>query len=286
MKYFNRIKQIFWNYSFNKENLIRKLENIDDFTLKRVTSALKQVLSYDIFNNEKDRMEKVEGLRQELLSSTKVINIEDYGACNPNLNLSEKEMYKGRILRKTIGEAIKSSISHIKGVLLFKLIRELKPLNCLELGTALGISALYQLAALEMNNKGRLITIEGAASVAEIAKENFEKLGLSRFSLRIGKFLDILESIINEVKPIDFVFIDGHHDEYATLNYFETIFPSLSDNAILVFDDIRWSKGMKRAWKTLIDDVRFKYTIDLFEIGICIISNSNNKKESFKSFLK
>ncbi len=286
MKYIWKIVNKIWSYLFTKERLMHKLESADDYALKSVANALRNVLNYIILDAEKDWVEKIELIRKELLNSKKVITIEDYGAHAPNLNLTDEDMYKGKILKKTVGEATKSSISYNKGFLLFKLIREFKPSFCLELGTALGISASFQLAALEMNNKGRLITIEGAKSVAEIARENFKKLGLSRIYSEIGRFQDILELVINEVNPIDFVFIDGHHDEYATLNYFETIFPSLSDNAILVFDDIRWSKGMKRAWKTLINDARFKYTIDLFKIGICIISNSNNKKESFKSFLK
>ena len=48
-----------------------------------------------------------------------------------------------------------------------------------------------------------------------------------------------MELIISEIKPIDFVFIDGHHEEGATLNYFKIIAPSLSYYAILGFDDIR-----------------------------------------------
>ena len=269
-----------------RRRVLKKLERIDVDTLKSVAFALRDVINLNITKEEKFWIEKIEKLRRKLNTLTMQIIIEDYGAGAPDINLTEDDIHKGRILKKTIGEAVKGSVSYIKGLTLFKLARELKPSICLELGTALGISSSYIAAALELNSIGNLITIEGAKSVAEIARENFKKLGLSRIYSEIGRFQDILELVINEDKPIDFVFIDGHHDEYATLNYFETIFPSLSDNAILVFDDIRWSKGMKRAWKTLIDDVRFKYTIDLFEIGICIISNSNNKKESFKSFLK
>ena len=286
MKYIRKIVKKIWSYLFTKERLMHKLESADDYTLKSVVNALRNVLNYIILDAEKDWVEKIELIRKDLLNSKKVITIEDYGAHAPNLNLTEEDMYKGKILKKTVGEATKSSISNNKGFLLFKLIRELKPSLCLELGTALGISASFQLAALEMNNKGRLITIEGAKSVAEIARENFKKLGLPRISVRIGKFQDILELVVNEIKPIDFVFIDGHHDKDATLNYFEKIYPSLSDKAILVFDDIRWSKGMKQAWKTLVKDIRIKFTIDLIEFGICIISNSNIKKQRFKLIIK
>ena len=45
--------------------------------------------------------------------------------------------------------------------------------------------------------------------------------------------------------------IDGHHDEQATIAYFEKFIPYLSKNSIIVFDDISWSDGMRRAWNTI-----------------------------------
>jgi hypothetical protein len=47
----------------------------------------------------------------------------------------------------------------------------------------------------------------------------------------------------------------------------------LADGALLVFDDISWSGGMKRAWKTIILDERVKISVDLRQIGICIIDS-------------
>jgi hypothetical protein len=39
---------------------------------------------------------------------------------------------------------------------------------------------------------------------------------------------------------------------------------------ILVFDDIRWSDGMKQAWRVLKKDVRFQLVVDLHGVGICM----------------
>ena len=114
-----------------------------------------------------------------------------------------------------------------------------------------------------MNNRGKLITIEGSKSVAEITRQNFKDLGLSRIYSEIGRFQDILELVINEI----------------------IIAPSLSDLAILVFNDLDWSKGMKRAWKAVISDNRIKFSINLIKMGICVISKSKNKKRNFKLLL-
>jgi len=289
MKFTNIILKKFRNFFYKnlKRGIeLRKLGSIDDNTLNSIVRALKHVINDNVSKEEKFWVDKIENLRRNLLNSTNEITIIDCGAISPNICLTAVEKDKGRILKKTIGEATKGSVPYIRGLLLFKLIREFQPLICLELGTALGISSSYQSAALELNNRGRIVTIEGTKSVAEVARQNHKILGLSRVITKIGKFKNVLETIINEIKPVDFVFIDGHHEETATLNYFNTIVPSLSDYAILVFDDIGWSKGMKRAWKALTQDNRIKFAINLIGIGICVISKSESKKRDFKLLLK
>ena len=44
-----------------------------------------------------------------------------------------------------------------------RLVRELRPHSCLELGTGVGVSAGYQAAAMELNGVGRLLTLDGSA---------------------------------------------------------------------------------------------------------------------------
>ena len=70
---------------------------------------------------------------------------------------------------------------------------------------------------------------------------------------------------------IDYAFIDGHHDQDATIDYFRQIKPHLSPNAVLVFDDISWSDGMKKAWKTIKNDKDIEVYVDLFVVGVCIV---------------
>ena len=46
----------------------------------------------------------------------------------------------------------------------------------MELGTCIGISAAYQAAAIKLNEKGKLITLEGSVERTKIANENFMNL--------------------------------------------------------------------------------------------------------------
>ncbi len=132
----------------------------------------------------------------------------------------------------------------------------------MELGTCLGITAAYQAAALEINQSGKLVTLEGAEPLAELACDNFKRLRLSRATVRVGRFQDILGAILREQAPIDFAFIDGHHDGDATVGYFREILPFLSEGAILVFDDILWYETMKIAWQRIRAHRQVKTSVD------------------------
>lgn len=127
-----------------------------------------------------------------------------------------------------------------------------------------------------------MITIEGSDEVAKVAQANIHDLELNNVEIRIGRFDQQLPEILEELVEVDFAFIDGHHDEHATLEYFERIHPYLSTQAIIVFDDINWSEGMKRAWKQIVDDPRIKYSFDLNAMGVCFLDQNRKTKSHFK----
>ena len=86
------------------------------------------------------------------------------------------------------------------------------------------------------------------------------------------RFQDVLDKVLNESRPVDFAFIDGHHDENATMRYFDQLIPFLANQGVvLVFDDISWSPGMKKAWKKIKVDERVKFSVDLRKVGICLM---------------
>mgnify|MGYP000079522577 FL=1 len=93
--------------------------------------------------------------------------------------------------------------------------------------------------ALSLNKAGKIVTIEGVKTLAKYAEQNIETIGLENVRVVAGRFQDVLDEVLNESSPIDFAFIDGHHDEKATMRYFEQIIPFLSNQPrVLVFDDI------------------------------------------------
>jgi hypothetical protein len=49
---------------------------------------------------------------------------------------------------------------------------------------------------------------------------------------------------------------------------------------MIVFDDIRWSDGMLKAWKKIMADPGVKISMDLFCMGIVVL-NTNIPKQNF-----
>ena len=142
------------------------------------------------------------------------------------------------------------------------------------MGTAVGISAAYQAAALALNGRGTFTTLEGAEPLADIARDNLRRLGLGMVEVVVGRFEDTLDAVLERRRPVDYVFVDGRHDRQATLAYFEQTIPFLAETAFLIFDDIAWSDGMKQAWRTIARDKRVGLAVDLGVVGLCVLRGS------------
>jgi predicted O-methyltransferase YrrM len=97
---------------------------------------------------------------------------------------------------------------------------------------------------------------------------------MSNASVIAGIFDDTLQRTLATNSPVDFAFFDGHHDEHATLRYYQQFLPHLVDDAIVVFDDIAWSPGMRRAWRTLQEDSHVALSIDMVNVGICVVKQA------------
>jgi predicted O-methyltransferase YrrM len=165
------------------------------------------------------------------------------------------------------------SIPPVWGSFLLRLVRELAPRSCLELGTGLGISAAYQAAALDLNREGRLITLDAARDWAAIAKQGLSSLGLGgRVEQRLGAIDGTLETALRRAAPVDYVFVDAEHQEAPTLDYLETMVPYLSDRAVLAFDDIDSPRQMRRTWRTIKRHTRVSAALGLGRMGIVVIS--------------
>jgi len=241
--------------------------------------AIEQALLSQLAADEAALADRIEEMRRRAMRSKEPIEHLDFGAGKPKEGLSADIMALGRRRDRTVAAMTGASKSPFWAGVLFRLVRNLGSLKGLELGTCLGVSAAYQAGAMDLNGLGHLFSLEGAPALADISRRHLESLGLAdRVTIVLGRFADTLPGVLNEQGPFDYVFIDGHHDEHATIEYFNQIHPFLAPDAVIVFDDVDWSKGMKRAWKNLGTDSRIAVAVDLGRLGVCQLGSNTSTR--------
>jgi predicted O-methyltransferase YrrM len=176
----------------------------------------------------------------------------------------------------TVGQLVRQRTHTKKQLeLLYRIARWYKPDNMLEFGTAAGISALY---LGKGSPESRLITMEGCMGLASVATKSFKKRNLN-VEVEIGDFDAILEDVLERIDQLDLVFFDGNHRLAPTLNYFSQCLTKANENSVFLFDDIHWSPGMSKAWKTIKKDKRVTLTIDLFWLGMVFFRKDMEKQD-------
>ena len=213
--------------------------------------------------------EKIESLRKRLLNDKTILHIDDFGAGSAVSSTKER----------TISSIARNAAKSRKlSQLLFRMVHYYRPETVLELGTSLGISSAYMASAAPT---AKVITVEGASSVAETAKDHHRLLQLNNIDLRMGRFDDVLPVVLQELNTVDLAFIDGNHRYGPTKKYFELIFTKVRSGSILIFDDIHWSSEMEDAWKFIKEHEAVKATIDLFFFGIVFFDDAFKSKQQF-----
>jgi len=126
-----------------------------------------------------------------------------------------------------------------------------KPYKILELGTAIGYSAI--LMSLCLNNNCSITTIERDETMIEVAKSNLTKYGFEKnINIVSGECLEVLESLDDE---FDMIFMDAGKGHY---NHFLPHCLRLLKSDGIIFADNVLFRGMV-ASKDLV--VRRKITI-------------------------
>ncbi len=225
----------------------------------------------NVLNDKKQykEYETVETLRKIMIEDETVLNIQDFGA--------------GSSIAKNNRRTIASIANHAAkpkkfGQLLFRMVKEYQPETILELGTSLGITTTY----LSLGKPtAKLVTMEGASEVAEVANTNFQKSGNKNIIIEQGNFDYTLPAIISGLSSVDFCFVDGNHRQEPTERYFQEILPKTNNDSILIFDDIHWSHEMEAAWVTIKSHPSVRCTVDLFFIGIVFFKEEFHEKQHF-----
>lgn len=209
----------------------------------------------------------IETLRKGLLGRRDTLHMVDHGCGASGTEVVPKRV--DAIAKNSLAPATLSRLYN-------RLIHFARAENVLELGTSLGINALYMAMTPGVE---KLITIEGSEEVAYIAGQSFDKSGVGNIQMVVGRIEDWLPAVLKELQRVDFVLFDANHTYDATMRYFEECIPSAHEDSVFVFDDIYWSNDMRRAWTEIRQDSRVMVTLDLFRIGIVLFKKGLTKED-------
>jgi predicted O-methyltransferase YrrM len=138
------------------------------------------------------------------------------------------------ILQSIAGECREKNVAAVSPRLaefLSRLIRRHGFTRVLEIGTGLGYSTIF--LARAVGEDGRVVTIERLAGRAEIARDNFRRLGLTNIRSLEGE----AHLVIPQLDDIfDFIFMDAAMGQY--LEYFQLLLPKLAPGGMLAADNV------------------------------------------------
>ncbi len=232
------------------------------FVFEFIKFVLNDKKKYDVYDT-------IEKQREVLLKDKTVIEVEDFGAGSTVIKT------KQRVVKDIAASSLKPKKY---SQLLFRMIQYYNKKNVLELGTSFGITTSYIASA---KNNPYVTSMEGSQSIASIAQQNFDALQLNNIKIIRSDFEKTLSPFLLNSGTIDFAFLDGNHRKIPTLQYFQQILSNSTEETIVVFDDIYWSKEMEEAWEEIKIHPSVTLTIDLFFTGIVFLKKDFKVKQHF-----
>ena len=143
------------------------------------------------------------------------------------MNKKELEKIKEKALKEHIPIIMDDTLEVIE-----KYMKEIKPKRILEIGTAVGYSAMCFSEFLDID--GKIDTIERDEERATEAKENFKKVEVEeKINLYVGDAVEILPTL-NE--KYDMVFIDAAKGKYPF--FLKEALRMINNNGVIFADNI------------------------------------------------
>jgi predicted O-methyltransferase YrrM len=164
-----------------------------------------------------------------------------------------------------------SSSGH-KGRILSTIVRLCRATQCLELGTAYGLSAIFILEAQRfLGQQSNLTTIEAGNLQFALASDHLTKSYGPAVTCKLGYTQNLLPELACNKTPIDFMFHDAGHSRENYVNDFGSIVSALAPGSIVLIDDIRWddSRFTKSAantylgWREVVGHPRVRQAIEI-----------------------
>ena len=220
----------------------------------------------------KPEYQVLKNYRNSLLENKNTIEVTDFGVGSKVFKSNSRQISK---IAKTAG------ITQKRAELLFRITNYFQPKSVLEIGTSLGLAtSALALGSQNLGTKAKITTLEGCPETAKIAQDQFDKIGLTNINSVVFEFNNYFKTQDPRPKTQDLIFFDGNHSKKATLDYFEILLPTITNETIWIFDDIHWSKDMEESWKIIKKHPKVTVTIDTFQWGL-VFFRKEQEKEHF-----
>jgi len=170
----------------------------------------------------------------------------------------------------------RSSVSRKYAMLLYRITSWFQPEMIIEMGTGMGVSALYLSSG---SPETPLHSIERDKERAALAAQLICRCCPGPVSIHWGEMEEKMELILPQIPQRFVAFIDGNHHYTPTVSYVRKLVERAGDEALIVMDDIYWSRGMYRAWKEVASWPEVRVSIDLFHMGILLLRRDLHKTE-------
>lgn len=154
-------------------------------------------------------------------------------------------------------------LNETEAVFLSRLVYFLNPPNVLELGTSLGVSTMCMALS---SPESQIHSVDACPETHAVASNILHAFSADNVSLYTKTFKSFLEQ---NSTTWDFVYLDGDHRYQQTLDLLDDIQKRLSRNAVILLDDIHWSKGMTKAWRKLVAS-KSNLCLDFYDFGLIL----------------
>ena len=215
-------------------------------------------------NKEPECSVAIENIREKLLRSPSILNIDDHGSGS------------NRNQRRKLSDIVHRSVSPAEyGQLMLRICHYSGAKKIVELGTSVGLTSLY----LSHAPKASVFTFEGSHALANVALTNFEFLERTNIELIEGEISTTLpEFLQRDTIKIGFAFVDANHSYEPTRRYFDLLMRRFNEKSIMVIDDIHNTPEMERAWNEISHHEIVYGSVDLYRCGILFFEPALNRQ--------
>jgi predicted O-methyltransferase YrrM len=167
------------------------------------------------------------------------------------------------------------------GALLFRLVNFFKCRNVLQIGSSTGVMSLY--LALPLRNSCECYALEERLGLSESVRIFTEKYSLKNLHLAEGAYAENLQRLKPENASFDFIFINTKGDSEKTSEALRLVDTFICENTVMVIDNIRRDKAMKKIWQEIKNRPDTGLTIDLYSSGL-VFFNTQLHKQHYKNY--